>query len=334
MIKRVLLPQPIESEAVALLQKEGLDVVVAPDKKPETVAAMLKGIQAVILRTGIVFTRDLMGHADQLRVISRTGAGVDNVDLEAATELGILVTCVPDANTYSVVEQALALMFALLKQLPRMDREVRRDNFDIRYKNLPSDLRGKTLGIVGLGRIGSELAKTCHQSFDMRILGHDPYLNADLQGKYQGWVAFCDMEKLFRESDIISLHVPSLPATHHLISARELAWMKPVAFIINTSRGGILDEEALIRCLQERKIAGAGLDVFEKEPLEKDNPLITLDNVILTPHSAALTQECVIRLALGAARAVVDVLHGKKPAGTVNPAALIHPRWQGALSAS
>ena len=142
------------------------------------------------------------------------------------------------------------------------------------------------------------------------------------------------MEKLFRESDIISLHVPSSPATRHLISARELAWMKPAAFIVNTSRGGILDEEALIRCLQERKIAGAGLDVFEKEPLEKDNPLITLDNVILTPHSAALTQECVIRLALGAARAVVDVLHGKKPAGTVNPAALIHPRWQGGLSAS
>ena len=186
MIKRVLLPQPIESEAVALLQKEGLDVVVAPDKKPETVAAMLKGIQAVILRTGIVFTRDLMGHADQLRVISRTGAGVDNVDLEAATELGILVTCVPDANTYSVVEQALALMFALLKQLPRMDREVRRDNFDIRYNNLPSDLRGKTLGVVGLGRIGSELAKACHQCFDMRILGHDPYLNADLRARYPG----------------------------------------------------------------------------------------------------------------------------------------------------
>jgi D-3-phosphoglycerate dehydrogenase len=334
MIERVLLPQPIESEAVTLLKKEGLDVVLSPDKKPETVAAMLKGIQAVVLRTGIVFTRELMGHADQLRVISRTGAGVDNVDLEAATEQGILVTCVPDANTYSVVEQALALMLALMKQLPRMDREVRCDNFDIRYKNLPSDLRGKTLGIVGLGRIGSELARTCHQGFNMPILAHDPYLTENLRTNYQAWISFCDMEKLFRESDIISLHIPSSSATRHLISARELAWMKPEAFIVNTSRGGILDEEALIRCLKEGIIAGAGLDVFEKEPLEKNNPLKALDNVILTPHSAALTRECVVRLALGAARAIVDVSHGRKPAGTVNPAALMHPRWQAGLSAS
>ena len=334
MIKRVLLPQPIEDEAVALLKQEGLEVVLSPDKKPETVAAMLKGIQAVVLRTGIVFTRELMVQADQLRVISRTGAGVDNVDLEAATERGILVTCVPDANTYSVVEQALALMLALMKQLPRMDREVRRDNFDIRYKNLPSDLRGKTLGIVGLGRIGSELAKACHQCFDMRILGHDPYLTGNVRANYQAWISFCDLEKLFRESDIISLHVPSSSETRHLISARELAWMKSEAFIINTSRGGIVDEEALIRCLKERSIAGAGLDVFEKEPLEKNNPLKTLDNVILTPHSAALTRECVVRLALGAARAVVDFLHGRKPAGTVNPAALMHPRWREGLSAA
>jgi D-3-phosphoglycerate dehydrogenase len=259
---------------------------------------------------------------------------VDNVDLEAATERGILVTCVPDANTYSVVEQTLALMLALMKQLLRMDREVRRDNFDIRYKNLPSDLRGKTLGIVGLGRIGSELAKACHQCFDMRILGHDPYLDADLRGKYQSWVTFCDLEKLFRESDIISLHVPSSSATRHIISARELAWMKPEAFIINTSRGGVLDEEALTRCLKDGRIAGAGLDVFEKEPIEANNPLKTLDNVILTPHSAALTRECVIRLALGAARAIVDVAHGRKPAGTVNPAALMHPRWQKGSSTS
>ena len=328
-IKHILLPQPVEEEAVALLKKAHLEVVLAPDKKPETVASLLKGKQAVVLRTGITFTRELMSRADDLWVISRTGAGVDNVDVPAATELGIVVTCVPGANTISVVEQALALILALMKQLPLMDREVRRDNFDIRYKNLPSDLNGKTLGVVGLGRIGSELARACQHCFSTRILAYDPYLSQEVRTRFQGWIEFCDMERLFRKSDVISLHIPLLPSTRHLIGARELGWMKPDAIIINTSRGGVLDEKALIQALKERKIAGAGLDVFEEEPLDKENPLKTLDNVILTPHSAALTKECVVRLALGAAQTIVDILHGKKPEGIVNPEVLTQARWKG-----
>jgi len=328
-IKRVLLPQPIEKEAISLLEAANLAVVIAPDKKVEIVAPLLKGVQAVILRTGILFSKELMGHADDLWVVSRTGAGVDNVDVPAATEMGVLVTCVPGANTYSVVEHALALIFALAKQLRLMDREVRRDNFGIRFKNLPCDLREKTLGVVGLGRIGAELARICHQAFGMSILAHDPYLTPEVRAAFQGWISFCDMERLFRESDVISIHIPLLPSTQKLIGARELGWMKSDAFLVNTSRGGVLDEEALIQCLREKRIAGAGLDVFAEEPLKKDNPLKEMDNVILTPHTAALTRECVIRLATEAANAVIDVRHGKRPQGIVNPEVLAQPRWQG-----
>jgi len=326
-----LLPQPIEEEAMKLLKEAGHEIILSPDTKSETVQPLMKGVQAVILRTGIKMTRELMSHADDLWVISRTGAGVDNVDVPAATERGILVTCVPGANTRTVAEHALALILALMKQIPLMDRAVRDDHFGIRFKNLPRDLSGKTLGLVGLGRIGSELARICHTAFGLRILAHDPYLTPESRLAFEEWVEFCDMERLFKESDIISLHIPFSPSTQKLIGARELGWMKLEAFLVNTSRGGILDETVLIQYLKEKKIAGAGLDVFAQEPPEKDNSLKELDNVILTPHTAALTRECVVRLAVEAVQATLDVFGGKKPDGIVNPEVLAKPRWQGIL---
>jgi D-3-phosphoglycerate dehydrogenase len=222
------------------------------------------------------------------------------------------------------------LILSLMKQIPMMDREIRRDNFSIRFKNIPRDLNGKTLGVVGLGRIGSELARVCYQGLGMRILAHDPYLTPEAQSPFRSWVEFCDRERLFRESDVISLHIPFSPETQKMIGSRELAWMKPDAFLVNTSRGGVLDEAALVRRLKERRIAGAGLDVFAHEPLEKDSPLKDLDNVILTPHTAALTRECVIRLAVEATQTTIDVLNGKKPSeGIVNPEVLTQSRWKG-----
>ncbi len=327
--KRVLLPQPIEEEAASLLKGANIDIVLAPDKKPEIVAPLLKGIQGVILRTGIFFGKELMNQADDLWIIARTGAGVDNVDILGATERGILVTCVPGANTRTVAEHALALIMALMKQLPRLDREVRQDNFGIRYKNLPRDMTGKTLGLVGLGKIGSELARMCHQSFDMHILAYDPYLPSEVISGLKSWVEFCNLERLFRESDVVSLHLPLTTATQKMIGAKEFGWMKPTAYFVNAARGGVVDEIALIECLKQNRIAGAGLDVFAQEPPEKDNPLKELDNVILTPHIAGLTLECGIRVSVLAVQAAVDVLQGKKPNGMVNPEVLSQPRWQG-----
>ena len=331
---RVLLPQPIEEEAVTRLKSAGVEVIVAPDKKPEIVAPLLNGVQGVLLRTGIFFNKALMEQADDLWVIARTGAGVDNVDVPAATEKGILVTCVAGANTRTVAEHTLALIMALMKQLPRLDREVRQDNFGIRYKNLPRDLTGKTVGLVGLGKIGSELARICHQSFDMHILAHDPYLPPEVQNHFKSWVEFCELERLLKTSDVISLHIPLSPATQKMIGARELGWMKPSAYLVNASRGGVIDEAALIQCLKDRRIAGAGLDVFAQEPPEKDSPLKKLDNVILTPHIAGLTLECGIRVSVLAVQAVLDVFQGKKPNGIVNPEVLTQPRWKGILSDS
>jgi len=329
--KRVLLPHTVEQEAVSLLESANVEVILAPDKKPEIVAPLLKGVQGVILRTGIFFSKDLMNQADDLWVIARTGAGVDNVDVPSATGKGILVTSVPGANTRTVAEHALALILALMKQLPRLDREVRQDNFGIRYKNLPRDLTGKILGLVGLGKIGAEVARMCHQSFDMHILAYDPYLHPEVQNNFKSWVKFCELEKLFKTSDIISLHIPLSPATQKMIGARELGWMKPSAYMINASRGGVIDEEALIQCLKEKRIAGAGLDVFAHEPLERDNPLKELDNVILTPHIGGLTLECGIRVSVLAAQTVLDVLQGKRPNGMVNPEVLSQPRWKGII---
>ena len=315
-----------------LLKGAGCEVILSPDTKPETLRPLIKGVQAVILRTGIQMTREWMDQADDLWIISRTGAGVDNVDVPAATERGILVASVPGANTRTVAEHALALILALMKQIPLMDRAVRADHFEIRFKNLPRDLSGKTLGLMGLGRIGSELARLCHHAFGLPILAHDPYLTSETRHSFSDWIQFCDAERLFKESDIVSLHIPLSPSTRKLIGARELEWMKKDAFLVNTSRGGILDESALIQCLKEKRIAGAGLDVFAREPLEKDHLLKTLDNVILTPHTAALTRECVNRLAVEAVQAVLDFFRSKKPNSMVNPEVLTQPRWQGMLS--
>ena len=326
--KLVLLPQPVEEEAVTVLRAAGLKTVTAPAPKPEAVAPLLKGAKAIVLRTGIKITRDLLEKADDLLTISRTGAGVDNVDLEAATEKGVLVTSSLGVNTSSVMEHTLALMMALFKQLPLLDREMRGNNFDIRYKNLPADLREKTLGLVGFGRIGSSLAKVCHDGFNMRIIAFDEYLPEDVKASYNGWVEFASAGEVARQADVVSIHIPLTDETTRFFNAAFFKNMKKSAFLLNTSRGGVVHEADLIQALKDGVIAGAGLDVFENEPLRPDNGLLTLPNVILTPHTAALTAECVVRMAVSGAQRVVEVFEGKIPGNIANPEALEHPRWK------
>jgi D-3-phosphoglycerate dehydrogenase len=327
-LKRVLLPQPIESEAAEALEQAGVDMVVAQDPSPETVGPLLNGVQGLILRTGIKITRDLMDLARDLQVISRTGGGLDNVDLDAATKKNIIVTSNLGVNTSSVVEHALALMLALAKQIPIMDRAVRNEDFKIRYKNLPRDLRGKTLGLLGFGRIGSELGRSCRELFDMQVISHDPYVSETVRVGCKGRVEFVKREELFERSDVLSIHVPLTATTHHAVGQQELALMKSSAIVINTARGPIVDQSALLTALQNRQIAGAGLDVFEQEPVAADNPLLGLDNIILTPHSAALTRECVIRMALEAVKCTLEVFSGRVPPNVANPQVLASDRWK------
>jgi D-3-phosphoglycerate dehydrogenase len=327
-LKRVLLPQPIESEAAEALEQAGVDMVVAQDPSPETVGPLLNGVQGLILRTGIKITRDLMDLARDLQVISRTGGGLDNVDLDAATKKNIIVTSNLGVNTSSVVEHALALMLALAKQIPIMDRAVRNEDFKIRYKNLPRDLRGKTLGLLGFGRIGSELGRSCRELFDMQVISHDPYVSETVRVGCKGRVEFVKREELFERSDVLSIHVPLTATTHHAVGQQELALMKSSAIVINTARGPIVDQSALLTALQNRQIAGAGLDVFEQEPVAAENPLLGLDNIILTPHSAALTRECVIRMALEAVKCTLEVFSGRVPPNVANPQVLASDRWK------
>jgi D-3-phosphoglycerate dehydrogenase len=326
--KRVLLPQPIEAEAVKALEKAGVGMVLAEDPSPETVRPLLDGVQGLILRTGIKITQDLMDLADDLQVISRTGGGLDNVDVDAATDRNIIVTSNLGVNTSSVVEHALALMLALTKQLPVMDQAIRNGEFKIRYKGLPRDLRGKTLGLLGFGRIGSELGRCCRELFDMRVVSHDPYVSETVRAGYKGQVGFVEREELFNRSDVLSIHVPLTETTHHAVGEEALALMKPSAIIINTARGPIIDQSALYRALQDKKIAGAGLDVFEEEPVSEDNPLLGLDNIIMTPHSAALTKECVIRMAVEAVNCTLEVFNGRVPPNVANPQVLTTDRWK------
>lgn len=325
---KVLLPQPIEAEAVAVLERNDVQVITAPQPKPEIVGPLLQEAQAIVLRTGITVTRELLSHPNALMTISRTGAGVDNVDLEAATEQGIIVTSSIGVNTTSVAEHALALILALFKQLFLMDSEVRQGNFAIRFKNCPRDLREKTIGIVGFGRIGSTIAHACRTVFAMEVLAHDALLSDRQKEQYSDWVAFTDLPDLLARADVVSIHTPLTKETAKMFNRSLFAQMKRSAFLINTSRGGVVNEEDLIGALKEGLIAGAGLDVFAHEPIEPGSELLSLKNVILTPHTAALTDECVTRMAVAGAERVVDLFGGFIPENIANPEVLANERWK------
>jgi D-3-phosphoglycerate dehydrogenase len=324
----VLLPQPIEAEAMEVLEKGNAQLLTAAEPKPEIVGPLMKEAKAIVLRTGIRMTRELLAYPSELMMISRTGAGVDNVDIPAATEKGIIVTSSIGVNTTSVVEHALALILALYKQLFLMDGEVRKGNFAIRYKNCPTDLRDKTLGIVGFGRIGSSIAQACHTVFAMKVLAYDVLLTDEQKESYRGWVTFTDLPDLCRRSDCISIHTPLNRETEKMFDRRFFSGMKKTAFIVNTSRGGVINEPDLIEALKGGVIAGAGLDVFENEPLQPGNGLLSLKNVILTPHTAALTEECVTRMAVAGAERVVDLFNGFVPDNVANPEVLSMDRWK------
>jgi D-3-phosphoglycerate dehydrogenase len=324
----VLLPQPIETEAISLLEKKNCIVTTAPDPKPETVLPLLKDAHGLILRTGITISRELIENADELLVISRTGGGLDNVDVSAATEKKIIVTSNLGVNTISVAEHVLSLILALSKRLILLDNAVRNGNFGIRYQNLSRDIYGKTIGLLGFGRIGCEIGRICHQIFGMQVIAYDPNLPDGKKAEYCSWVTFAELYELLSKSDVISIHVPLTDKTRHLVGDAEFSLMKTDAILINASRGGVVNETALVKALQNNQIAGAGLDVFSEEPVPADNPLLKLENVILTPHTAALTKECVTRMATEAAKCVLDVFDGREPQNVANPQVLEFGRWK------
>ncbi len=312
---KVLIVQPIHESGINLLRSAGFDIIYASSPDPKVVSREIKDIDGVIVRTA-PFTSEIIDQADSLKVISRHGVGVDNIDIESASKKGILVLNTPGVNDVSVAEHTIAMILALSKRIKDIDNAVRIGNFSIREEYSIIDIEGKTLGIIGFGRIGSLVAKKCRYAFNMKILVYDPYVDREKVEDVNGELV--DLETLLRESDFVTIHAPLSSETRGLIGERELRLMKPSAFIINMARGPIWDETAVVKALSEGWIKGAGTDVFEEEPPSLDNPLLKLNNIILSPHMAALTKECVIRMAICSAQGVVDVLTGKTPKSIVN----------------
>ncbi|MGB9662753.1 MAG: hydroxyacid dehydrogenase [Moorellaceae bacterium] len=325
MKKKVLIVQPIHESGMQLFGDD-FEVKVAPDPSIETVKREIKGVEGVIVRTA-PFPREIIEAADRLKVIARHGVGVDNIDVQAATEKGILVLNTPDANAVSVAEHTLTAIGALAKRLVPMDRATRKGNWEMRNEYKAIDLDGKVLGLVGLGRIGTLVAKKASAAFNMKVIAYDPYVSRSI-AEENGITLYDDLDRVFREADVVSLHTPLTSETKGLVNAARIFMMKPTAFLINFSRGEVVDEQALYEALKRGTIAGAALDVFQEEPPPRHHPLFELDNVLLSPHSAALTQECVVRMATGAAQGVLDVLSGRKPQFVVNPEVLKHKRWE------
>ncbi len=255
-----------------------------------------------------------MEAAPKLKVIGRHGVGVDNIDLKAAERLGIWVTNAPLSNSNTVAEIAVGMVVALGRQMTYCEREFRKGNFEIRNKVRGMDLEDKVLGIVGLGKIGRLVANKARLGFGMKILAYDPFVP---QAKAPEGVEMTDKwEDIFARPDFVSLHMPYLGKK--MVGMKEFSLMKPTAYFINVARGELVLENELIEALRANKIAGAALDVFEKEPPDRDNPLLTMDNVIVTPHNAALTAECTIRMAVHAAIGIDEVMNGKTPSWPVN----------------
>ena len=316
-MNNVLLDSPIHAEALALLERQVEVRRLYKASLPELQQAV-GDADATIVSTRFPITREVIAHAARLQVVGRPGAGVDSVDVRAASEAGIPVVYTPDGPTESVVEHALCFMLMLAKSMLQADAAVRRGDFPFRVRVQGTELHGKTLGIIGGGHIGSRLAHICHSALDMRVLIYDPYLSPE-QAQACGAGLCSTLEDLLRQADFVSIHTPLTPETRKLVGSRELGWMKPTAHLINTSRGPVVDEAALVQALSAQRIAGAALDVFEQEPPLPDSPLLCMQNVVLSPHMASFTEEGRYRMGMMVAQQVLDVLRGERPPFLANP---------------
>ncbi len=312
---RVLLYEEMHEEGKTIL-REKADIFFAERLDEGYLVDRVRDMDGIIVRANGRASRKLMESAPKLKVVGRHGVGVENIDLEAATERGIWVVNTPDANDASVAEHFFGLALMLSKMLKKGEIALREGRFEARYEYIGNELHGKTLGILGFGRIGKTVARMGYKGFEMKILYYDTIRYREVEGEIKA--SQVSLDELLSQSDYISINLPMLPETKGLVGEREFSFMKPTAFIINVARGPVWDEKALYRALRERKIAGAGSDVFEVEPATKDHPLFQLENFIGTPHMAAHTDEALRRMSRVAVD-VIRVLEGKKPAHPVNP---------------
>lgn len=294
--------------------REVAELVLAPDPKPDTLRAMIGDCDVLVVRTKL--PDDIFERPNRLRGVVRHGAGVDMIPMESATRLGIPVANVPGVNAQTVAEHVVATMLMLARRTHRMDALMRTQGWDSAraLSDESMELSAKTVGIVGVGAIGRVVTRICHHGFGMKVIGHQRNM-ANLPKEVAGVSA----DKLFAESDFVILSCPLTAETKGLASRARIASMKKNAVLVNVARGPVVDEAAITEALQQRRIRGAALDVFDRQPLAADHPLMTLDNVVLTPHQAGLTVEAVERMSEHAAHDVVRLLRGEKPVNFVNP---------------
>ncbi len=317
-MNQVLLIFPDTPESVLeLLRRE--TQIVGPIDAADTEAwlAALRDVHAVITVVQPQFTGTVMDGAPNLRVIGRPGIGVDNVDVRAATERGICVVNTPDAPTQPVVEKVIGWMLMLAHRLREADRVARATQWQGRSTVLGNDLAGKTLGLLGTGRVGSRVAQICSSAFGMRVLAFDPYANA-ARVKSFGVELVPSVDELAPVADFVSVNCPLTAETRGLLGGAQLRAMKPTAFLINSARAQVVDEAALVQALREKWIAGAALDVFPVEPPPPDHPLFTLDNVLLSPHASSFTREGMLRMLQQTAEQTLMVFNGQRPPNLVN----------------
>ena len=312
---KVLIADKLSEDGVKLLQGErDLEVDIKTGLSPQDLAAIIGPYEAVVVRSATKVTAEVIAKADKLKVIGRAGVGLDNVDADAATKRGIIVMNVPAGNTISTAEHTLSMLMAVARHIPQADASLHAGRWD-RAKLVGTELFGKTLGIVGLGKIGTEVARRA-QVFGMRILAFDPFLSSERAQQLD--IELTDLPRLYREADFITVHVPLTNDTRHLIGAKEIATMKKGVRLLNCARGGIIDEAALAEAITAGQVAGAALDVFEQEPPAKDHPLFGLPQVVVTPHLGASTEEAQLNVAIEVAKQVADALLGRGIRNAVN----------------
>ena len=325
--KTVLVDLPIHTTALNFLKEKVQHVLTPYTAPPEEIRALLPQVHGVILGSALTFGGAEMDLAEKLEVIGRYGVGLDNVDVAAASERGLPLVFTPYGPTESTAEHAFLLIQATARRLPLVDRAVRSGNFGIsqQLQARGYELDGKALGVVGFGRIGRRVAEMCRDALHMQVYVFDPFLDAETVSAW-GATYVQDLIELAGQVDILSIHAPFTPETHHLIDEKVIRAMKPEAILVNTSRGGLINEPALIEALQEGHLGGVGLDVYDPEPPALDNPLFQIDRAVLTPHVGSFTDEGRQRMGLMVVEDTLSVLRGEKPQYLANPQVWAHRR--------
>ena len=312
---KVLVSDPLSQEGIDILQSHpDVHVDVKPKLPPEDLLEIIDQYHGLVIRSGTKVTAEVIERAKNLKVVGRAGVGVDNVDIDAATQRGVIVMNTPDGNTISTAEHTFAMVMSMARNIPLANQSLREGRWD-RKKYTGTELFGKTLGVVGIGRIGSEVGRRA-LAFQMKVLAYDPF-SSEERLKQLGFEK-AELEDIYREADVITVHTPKTKETAHLLDDRAFAMMKKGVRVVNCARGGIIDEEALARALESGKCGGAAIDVYEEEPPAEDHPLVKREDCICTPHLGASTEEAQVNVAVDIARNVLDVLTGGEVRNAIN----------------